>query len=166
MDIDLEQLKKLMQALNEHSMSELEYETPEARIVLRRGPAADPHAGHAHAAHPVASYAPPAHYSVPPPPSAPPPAAAPAAAVENDPNVVFVSSPFVGTFYRASSPDAEEFTGVGKKIKKGQPLCIVEAMKLMNEIESEISGTVLEVLVENGKPVEYGDKLFKVRKDG
>jgi acetyl-CoA carboxylase biotin carboxyl carrier protein len=70
----------------------------------------------------------------------------------------------VGTFYAAATPGAEAFAKVGTEIRPGQVLCIVEAMKLMNEIEAEQSGTVLEVLRENGKPVEYGDRLFKVRK--
>ena len=74
------------------------------------------------------------------------------------------ASPFVGTFYAAATPGADPFIKVGSEIRPGQTLCIVEAMKLMNEIEAEQSGTVLEVLRENGKPVEYGDKLFKVRK--
>jgi acetyl-CoA carboxylase biotin carboxyl carrier protein len=70
----------------------------------------------------------------------------------------------VGTFYRASSPDAENFIEVGASAKKGQTLCIIEAMKLMNEIDAEYPCTILEVLVENGKSVEFGQKLFKVRK--
>ena len=75
-----------------------------------------------------------------------------------------MTSPFVGTFYRASSPGAPSFTDVGQTISVGQTLCIVEAMKLMNEIESDIAGTVLEVLVDNGTSVEFGQKLFKVKK--
>ena len=95
-------------------------------------------------------------------------AAAPAAsaqdAEEADPSVVFVSSPFVGTFYRAPSPEADAFVEVGGQVRKGQTLCIVEAMKLMNEIEAEYPGTILEVLVENGESVEFGQKLFKMKK--
>jgi acetyl-CoA carboxylase biotin carboxyl carrier protein len=79
-------------------------------------------------------------------------------------SMVFVTSPFVGTFYRAPSPDAPPFVAVGSTIREGQALCIVEAMKLMNEIEAECSGTLVEVLVENGKSVEFGQKLFKIRK--
>ena len=82
----------------------------------------------------------------------------------DEPGVVYVTSPFVGTFYRSPSPDAAPFVESGQKIAQGQVLCIVEAMKLMNEIESEVTGTIVEVLVENGKPVEYGDRLFKVKK--
>jgi len=78
--------------------------------------------------------------------------------------VVFVTSPFVGTFYRSPSPDAPSFVEVGSSIREGQTLCIIEAMKLMNEIEADAAGTIVEILAENGKPVEFGQKLFKVRR--
>ena len=92
------------------------------------------------------------------------PASAPAAAPAAEEGVFFVTSPLVGTFYRAPTPDGTPFVEVGAKIRPGQRLCIVEAMKLMNEIEAEVEGSIVEILVENGKPVEYGQKLFKVRK--
>lgn len=76
--------------------------------------------------------------------------------------LVTVTSPIVGTFYRAPSPDAEPFVEVGSKVTKGQVLCIIEAMKLMNEIESEVDGIVVKILVENGQPVEYGEPLFLI----
>jgi acetyl-CoA carboxylase biotin carboxyl carrier protein len=102
------------------------------------------------------------------PPPTPLPAAAPApvaaaapAKAEAKPGVM-VSSPFVGTFYRAPSPDAPPFVDVGAKVKKGQTLCIVEAMKLMNEIESEVDGIVAEILVQNATPVEFGEPLFRI----
>lgn len=81
---------------------------------------------------------------------------------EEETRLITVTSPIVGTFYRASSPEAAPFVEVGSKIKKGQVLCIVEAMKLMNEIESEVDGIVIKVLVENGQPVEYGEPLFLI----
>lgn len=90
--------------------------------------------------------------------------AAPAAAAQDEVGVAYVTSPFVGTFYRAPGPDSANFVEVGSTVKKGQTLCIVEAMKLMNEIEAELGGTILEVLVDNGKSVEFGQKLFKVQK--
>ena len=96
--------------------------------------------------------------------SAPPLAVAPAATDDAEEGTGFVTSPFVGTFYRAPSPEAEPFVDVGKSVSKGQTLCIVEAMKLMNEIEAEYAGTIAEVLVDNGASVEYGQKLFKIRK--
>ncbi|MCU0673003.1 MAG: acetyl-CoA carboxylase biotin carboxyl carrier protein [Myxococcota bacterium] len=129
MNIDLNQLRALMEAMREFELDEMELENSEERIVLRRGSASAPVA------------------------IAPAPA-----------DVVYVTSPFVGTFYRSSSPGGEPFVKPGSRVEVGQTLCIVEAMKLMNEIEAELAGEILEVLVENGKTVEYGDKLFKVRK--
>ena len=77
-------------------------------------------------------------------------------------NGYIVKSPMVGTFYRKSSPDAEPYVEIGNKVKKGDVLCIIEAMKLMNEIESEVNGEIIEIYVEDGKPVEYGTPLYKV----
>ncbi len=78
---------------------------------------------------------------------------------------LYVTSPFVGTFYRAPNPEAKPFVEVGDRVTKGQVLCIVEAMKLMNEIESELDGTIAQILIENGKSVEYGEPLFKIRQE-
>lgn len=82
---------------------------------------------------------------------------------EEHSNLFEIKSPMVGTFYRAPSPDAPPFVEVGQSIRKGQVLCIIEAMKLMNQIESEVSGTIEKILVENGKPVEFGQPLFLVK---
>ncbi len=81
---------------------------------------------------------------------------------EEETRLITVTSPIVGTFYRAPSPEAAPFVEIGSKVKKAQVLCIIEAMKLMNEIESEVDGTVIKVLVENGQPVEYGEPLFLI----
>jgi len=82
--------------------------------------------------------------------------------IEEETRLITVTSPIVGTFYRAPSPEAEPFVEVGSVVKKGQVLCIIEAMKLMNEIESEIDGIVVKILIENGQPVEYGEPLFLI----
>jgi acetyl-CoA carboxylase biotin carboxyl carrier protein len=82
--------------------------------------------------------------------------------VEEETRLITITSPIVGTFYRAPSPEAAPFVELGSRVKKGQVLCIVEAMKLMNEIESEIDGTVIKILVENSQPVEYGEPLFLI----
>ncbi|MDC6170831.1 acetyl-CoA carboxylase biotin carboxyl carrier protein, partial [Paucibacter sp. XJ19-41] len=87
------------------------------------------------------------------------PAAAPAPAVETG---HIVKSPMVGTFYRASSPNAKSFAELGQQIKEGEPICIIEAMKIMNEIDADKSGTVTKILVENGQPVEFGQPLFVI----
>jgi acetyl-CoA carboxylase biotin carboxyl carrier protein len=156
MDIDLKQLKELMRSLKQFEISELEIEKNGERIKLCRG--AD-----GYAAMPL---------SVPPPaamagmPAASATGAAPKAAAEDEANMHFITSPFVGTYYASSSPGGEPFVKVGSEIKSGQTICIVEAMKLMNEIEADIAGTIVESYRDNGKPVEYGDKLFKVRKKG
>lgn len=159
MNIDLNQLRELLRILEKRNVTEFEFEDEHVRIRLARGYArggAEPGVGLR------------GELSAPPPASAvsaagaPAPAAAP---VPLDVNLVYVTSPFVGTFYRSPSPDAPPFVDVGSSIREGQALCIVEAMKLMNEIESDCSGVVVEILVENGKPVEFGQKLFRVRKN-
>ena len=143
MEIDLEQLKALIQAVEDHALTELSLEHGEEKIVIRRE-------------HAVALSSAPAQVIA----SAPSPAAPVAAAVEGE----FITSPFVGTFYRAPNPTSPPFVEAGQHVEKGRPLCIVEAMKLMNEIDAEFPCTILEILAENGKPVEYGDKLFRVKK--
>ncbi len=84
-------------------------------------------------------------------------------AEQEDPGLTYVRSPMVGTFYRAPEPGAPPFVNEGDRIKPGQVLCIIEAMKLMNEIEAECAGEVVEIFVENAQPVQYGDKLFSIR---
>lgn len=155
MDIDLKQLRELMRAMKQLDVNELEIEQGEQRVFLRRGDGPS-------TALPVAQHAV-GPASLPPAPAASPAAAKPAKATEDEANVAYITSPFVGTFYRAPSPDAPAFVDVGQKIAPGQALCIVEAMKLMNEIEAEISGVIAEVLVENGRPVEFGERLFKIK---
>jgi len=93
--------------------------------------------------------------------TAAPSTSAPAIADEAD--ITFIKSPMVGTFYRAASPESKAFSDVGTKVVENTPVCIIEAMKIMNEIQAETKGTIVEILVENGQPVEYGQKLFKVK---
>jgi acetyl-CoA carboxylase biotin carboxyl carrier protein len=158
MDIDLKQLKELMRALKQFEINEVEIEKNGERIKLCR--TADGLGYHA----PLSASPPAIMASIPG--YAPSPSGAPKAEAEDDAFTHYITSPFVGTFYEASSPNTPAFVKAGSEIKPGQTLCIVEAMKLMNEIEADVGGTILEVLIENGKPVEYGDKLFKVRKKG
>ncbi len=155
MQISLEQLKSLLETLEKGDVSEFEYEDEQLKLRLSLGKKA---AQVVHAA-PV--------FSAPPPTAAATAASAAAAAKavdDADPSLMFITSPFVGTFYRAPSPDTSNFCEVGTQVKQGQTLCIIEAMKLMNEIESEAAGTIVEILVENGKSVEFGQKLFKLKK--
>jgi acetyl-CoA carboxylase biotin carboxyl carrier protein len=155
MEIPLKQLKSLLKTLEEGGATEFEYQDEKVRIrlALARGASA----GDVPA--PIAA----APAAVSPAAAAAVSASAPAAPAA-DPSTAFVTSPFVGTFYRSPAPDAEPFVEVGAVVKQGQTLCIVEAMKLMNEIESDVAGTVLEILVENGQSVEFGQKLFKLKK--
>jgi acetyl-CoA carboxylase biotin carboxyl carrier protein len=97
-----------------------------------------------------------------PPAAVSAPSAPPASAREEE-NLHVITSPIVGTFYRAPSPEADPFAEVGQKISKGKTLCIIESMKLMNEIESDVEGEIVEVFPRNGQPVEYGEKLFVIR---
>jgi acetyl-CoA carboxylase biotin carboxyl carrier protein len=129
------------------------------KVIIRRGPA--PVNVVAPAAPPVVLGAPvvPVATSVPAPAAAPAPKAAEKAPEKPG---IMVSSPFVGTFYRAPSPDSPAFVDVGSVVKKGQVLCIVEAMKLMNEIEAEVEGKIAEIYVLNATPVEFGEKLFRI----
>jgi acetyl-CoA carboxylase biotin carboxyl carrier protein len=151
MQISLEQLKNLLETLEKGDVSEFEYEDENLKLRLRVGKQA---AQVVHAAPAVVAAA----------PSAAAAASAAAKLDDADPSVVFITSPFVGTFYRAPSPDVANFCEVGSSVKQGQSLCIIEAMKLMNEIESEATGTIVDILVENGKSVEFGQKLFKLKK--
>ena len=152
MEIPLKDLKALLGMLEESSASEFEYQDESGRVRLTFGRGAAVPA-------PVSAGAP---ASVPARPSAAAAATLPAA--EDEVEGVYVTSPFVGTFYRAPAPDAQPFVELGASVRKGQTLCIVEAMKLMNEIEAECAGVVADVLVENGKPVEFGQALFRIRK--
>jgi acetyl-CoA carboxylase biotin carboxyl carrier protein len=167
--VDLVQLERLLSFMTQHGLEEFEYAHGDLRIRLKKA-TAQPGAAPVLAL-PVASAA--MVQGVPAPPAAPAPAAvaqsvpapsqAPAAAEEED---HVVKSPIVGTFYAAPSPEAAPFVRVGDFVEAGQTVCIIEAMKLMNEIEADISGEVTRVLVENGQPVEYGEPLFALRPTG
>lgn len=100
---------------------------------------------------------------VSPSPQAATPAASPMGAEE--PGITYIKSPMVGTFYSAPSPESKPFATVGTKVAENTPVCIIEAMKIMNEIQAETKGTIVEILVENGQPVEYGQRLFKLKQD-
>jgi len=149
--MDLRKLKKLIDLVQESGIAELEITEGEEKVKIVRGgvvSVSPPAGAPAAAAAPVAPAA--------------PAAAVPAAPAETAaaPEGPVVKAPMVGTFYRSPSPDAKAFVEVGQTVKEGQTVCIIEAMKLMNEIESDASGVVKAILVENGQPVEYGQPLF------
>lgn len=163
MEIDIKQLKSLMRALRRYDLTEIEIRQGDEEIVIRRGSVSTSSAAFSPVAFPMTTAA----RGVPTTPasfSEVAPAAPPRAEVAEDASIVTVTSPLVGTFYRAPAPGAKPFVEVGSQVRAGTVLCIIEAMKLMNEIESEVEGTVVEILVENGKPVEFGEKLFKIKK--
>ena len=150
--MDLRKLKKLIDLVQESGIAELEITEGEEKVRIARGGATS--------VTPLAAGAPtaaPGGIVVPPAPAAP---ATAAAAAEAAPEGHVVKSPMVGTFYRSPSPDAKPFVEVGATVKAGETICVLEAMKLMNEIEADASGTIKAILVENGQPVEYGQALF------
>ena len=167
--MDLNQIKQILDLVREHELSEFEIEHDGLRLKIRKDvngahvvtlpapvvPAMVVPGAAAAIAQPVAA-----------PAAAPPPAAAaPAgeAAADTEIELAVVKSPIVGTFYRSSEPGAPAFVDIGSTVKKGQVLCIIEAMKLMNEIDSEYDGEVMNIYVENGQPVQYGERLFAIR---
>jgi acetyl-CoA carboxylase biotin carboxyl carrier protein len=172
--LDVEALRQIVEILEASEVTRLDWTNGDERLTIRRGPPA------AQVVHHVSPLAPSAGVTLmPQAPMAAPVAAAPAASPELRPRPSaptrapaesagsskgghVITSPFVGTFYRSPAPDQPAYVEVGASVKKGQVLCIVEAMKLMNEIESEVAGKVAEVLAQNGQPVEFGQPLFRI----
>ena len=152
--MDLRKLKTLIDLVSESNVSELEITEAEGKVRIVKS---DPHATVAYQALPVAAPAAPA-----PAAAVVSPASVAAAAAAPGPAAHVVKSPMVGTFYRAASPGAEPFVDVGNAVKVGQRLCIVEAMKILNEIECDHAGVVTRVLVQDGEAVEYGQPLFEI----
>ncbi|MBO6574801.1 MAG: acetyl-CoA carboxylase biotin carboxyl carrier protein [Rhodothermales bacterium] len=165
--MDIDRIRELLQVVADSGVAEVEIHDDDFKLVVRKSaptvtvqsapapypyPMAPMHAPMAPAPMPAA----PAQVAAAPAPAAEAPAAPAAPSGEQ------VRAPIVGTFYRASSPDADPYVSVGDTVKKGDVLCIIEAMKLMNEIESEVAGTVKEILVENAQPVEFDQPLFIV----
>jgi acetyl-CoA carboxylase biotin carboxyl carrier protein len=166
-----EEIKQLLEIVREHELSEFELERDDFKIRIRRQSGAQvvtlaaPPAPAAPGALPVVT----AVAAAAPPTQAPAPTGAAANGavppVEDDSEIEFavVKSPIVGTFYRSPDPDAPSFVEVGDTVRKNQVLCIIEAMKLMNEITSEYEGEIVKCYVENGQPVQYGERLFAIR---
>ena len=163
------EIKELIELLVEKDIAEFEMERGDVKLHIKRGSAeAPPHVVHVAAPPvqtgpvvptlPTASVSPEAATVTPKPV-----AAAPSPAADDDTNLHIVKSPIVGTFYDAASPGAPPFVVVGDSVKEGQVLCIIEAMKLMNEIEADASGVIAKQFVNNGSPVEYGMPLFGIR---
>jgi acetyl-CoA carboxylase biotin carboxyl carrier protein len=164
--MNLDELKKILELVREHQLSEFEIEHEGLRLKVRKDQATGAvlavtesvRMPAAAAPQPLAAGAPAGASSS----GGTGPAAAPAI---GDPEIelAVVKSPIVGTFYRAPEPGAADFVEIGTTVKKGQVLCIIEAMKLMNEIDSEYDGEVVSIYVENGQPVQYGERLFAIK---
>lgn len=154
MEFDLNQVRELLAILNQTDIEELSLKSSDFELTIRKGNFSQTQAVSTTALTSAAMTAvvePVALATAPVPPSA------------IDKNWVEVTSPMVGTFYRASGPDEPPFIEVGDTMRLGQAICIIEAMKLMNELEAEVTGEVMEILVENGKPIEFGQPLMRVK---
>ncbi len=164
MSLDLDEIRELLAALNQTDVAELTLKSGDFELTVRRG------IGASAALSP--SVVVPATTPVPLPATLPAIAApatesaAPPASAKADRRLVEITSPMVGTFYRSPSPDEPPFIEVGDRIQPGQTVCIIEAMKLMNELDSEVAGEVVEILVQNAQPVEYGQVLIRINPTG
>jgi acetyl-CoA carboxylase biotin carboxyl carrier protein len=159
--MDLNQIKQILDLVREHELSEFEIEHDGLRLKVRK----DTNGSHVvtlpASTSPAVAVPAPASVTLQPPGEAAQAAADALADAEIE--LAVVKSPIVGTFYRSSEPGSASFVDIGSTVKKGDVLCIIEAMKLMNEIDSEYDGEVVNVYVENGQPVQYGERLFAIR---
>jgi acetyl-CoA carboxylase biotin carboxyl carrier protein len=160
--INFDELKQILDMVREHELTEFELERDNFKLRIRKNPSGQW----------TATLPPVSHVNFPPVMSAPVAPAQPSntsaaapvlTSAEEELDLAVVKSPIVGTFFRAAEPGARAFAEVGDIVKKGQVLCIIEAMKLMNEINSDVDGEVVKVYVENGQPVQYGERLFAVK---
>jgi acetyl-CoA carboxylase biotin carboxyl carrier protein len=159
--MDFDEIKQILDMVREHELTEFELERDNFKLRVRKNASGQWTATMPPVSH--VNYAPmmaPAAPMAPPAPAAAPPVLTPA---EEEVDLAVLKSPIVGTFYRASEPGAKSFAEVGDMVRKGQVLCIIEAMKLMNEINSDVDGELVKVYVENGQPVQYGERLFAIK---
>lgn len=161
--MDLKQIKQIIELMKRSELTEFAVEEEGFKLKIRRGSNGLPIVSAGRGSNPPfvqVDTAPPFPATAPAPAAPVQPAAAPSG---DEPGISYIKSPMVGTFYRAASPESKPFADVGTKVVENSVVCIIEAMKIMNEIQAETKGTVLEVLVENGQPVEYGQRLFKIK---
>jgi acetyl-CoA carboxylase biotin carboxyl carrier protein len=155
--MNVDAIKQILDLVREHELTEFELEQGGVKLRVRKQGAAPP------APAPMPQAMAPLPAAVAAPAVAAVPTAVPIAPAEEPLELSVVTSPIVGTFYRSPDPSSPSFVEVGQRVKKGQTLCIIEAMKLMNEIESEYEGEIVKAYVENGQPVQYGERLFAVK---
>jgi len=153
---DLAAISEILSFMDQHSLEEFEYQNGDMHVRLRKA------ATHGNYAFRAQHSAPEIFVASPPPPGTAPAAAPPQPAAESTADLHVIKSPIVGTFYSSPSPGANSFVRIGDHVTAGQVLCIIEAMKLMNEIEADVAGEVMRIFVENGQPVEYGEPLFAI----
>lgn len=162
-EMKVKEIIELMSFISSSELNEVKIETDEIKLSVRKSVEVETRFVEHYAQTPVAqapvSVAAPVTATSPSAPSTP--ASVPVASASED-NLITIKSPMIGTFYRSSSPESPSFVEVGSKISSGSPVCIIEAMKLFNEIESEVSGTIVKILVDNSSPVEYDQPLFLV----
>ena len=154
--MDFEEIKQILALVKEHELAEFELAHQDFKIRIRKDTAVQTLVAAAVAGRGRRCLPPPRQQRLRPAPPRPP-------AVEEGDELAVVKSPIVGTYYHAPEPGAPAFASVGDVVRKGQVLCIIEAMKLMNEIESEYDGEIVKVYVENGKPVQFGERLFAIK---
>jgi acetyl-CoA carboxylase biotin carboxyl carrier protein len=160
--LDLKQIKQIIDLMKRSELSEFSVEEEGFKLKIRRGTNGLPVVSNGKGSNPP--FVPSDSASMPPMPSPAPIQTLPGAPVTSEePGITYVKSPMVGTFYRSPSPESKPFIEVGAKIEDKSLVCIIEAMKIMNEIQAETKGIVVEILVENGQPVEYGQRLFKLK---
>ncbi len=155
--MDLKQIKQIIDLMKRSELTEFAVEEEGFKLKIRRGVNGSPVATLSGGSTPPGLDL----VGNPPPSGSNPPI--PTATDKEDPDIAFIKAPMVGTFYRSQSPESPPFVEVNAKVEENSVICIIEAMKIMNEIQAEVKGTVLEVLVENGQPVEYGQRLFKIK---
>ena len=155
---DMDELRELMELVNQQGFTDFEFENEDIRVRLSKAAAVAPFANPVQGPHSAANVA------AQPSTGTPVPTDTPSAAPDSDTELYKITSPIVGTFYAAPGPDKEPYVKEGSKVSAETVVCIVEAMKLMNEIQAEVSGEVVKVYVENGQPVEFGQPLFGVKK--
>ena len=158
--VNMDELRELIALLRDNGLAELELEREDFRVRLRREGVT---ASGDHSAVPAAPVSQPNKGAATAPPSAPATTTAPSSAASADQDLQIITSPIVGTFYRSPSPTAEPFVKIGSNVEQSSVVCIIEAMKLMNEIQAEATGEVVKIYVENGQPVEYGQPLFGIK---
>ena len=162
--MDIKQIKQIIDLMKRSELTEFAVEDEGFKLKIRRGGNGSPIISQGPSASSMSPFAMPFEQATTAPASGPlnSDASAPS---KNEEGIAYIKSPMVGTFYRAASPDSKSFVEENSKVSESSVICIIEAMKIMNEIQAEIKGTILEALVENGQPVEYGQKLFKVKQD-